>query len=160
MKIIAIDPGYERLGVAIIEKVAGQKEVLLFSDCLQTDKKFDHSERLFQIKTGLDEIIKKHKPEFLAIEKLFFSKNQKTAMLVAEARGAILVTGKSHGLEIHEFTPNAIKVAVTGYGKSDKKTIINFLPKIIEIKKTIKHDDEFDAIATGITFFATYHPNF
>jgi len=156
MKILAIDPGYERVGVAILEKVSGQKEILLFSDCIQTDKKFEHSERLFQIKIGLEKIIKKHKPRFLAIEKLFFSKNQKTAMLVAEARGAILVTAKSCGLEVHEFTPNSIKVAVTGYGKSDKKTIINFLPKLIQINKEIKYDDEFDAIATGLTFFAFY----
>jgi crossover junction endodeoxyribonuclease RuvC len=155
MKILAIDPGYERVGVAILEKVSGQKEILLFSECIQTDKKFEHSERLFQIKTELEKIIKKHKPKFLAIENLFFSKNQKTAMLVAEARGAILVTAKSHGLEVSEFTPNSIKVAVTGYGKSDKKTIINFLPKLIQINKKIKYDDEFDAIAIGITFFAT-----
>lgn len=158
MKILAIDPGYERVGVAILEKVSGQKEILLFSECIQTDKKFEHSERLFQIKTELEKIIKKYKPKYLAIENLFFSKNQKTAMLVAEARGAILVTAKSHGLEVSEFTPNSIKVAVTGYGKSDKKTIINFLPKLVQINKKIKHDDEFDAIATGITFFATHPP--
>jgi crossover junction endodeoxyribonuclease RuvC len=158
MKILAIDPGYERVGVAILEKVSGQKEVLLFSECIQTDKKLEHSERLFRIKTELEKIIKKYKPEYLAIENLFFSKNQKTALLVSEARGAILVTAKSHGLEVSEFTPNSIKVAVTGYGKSDKKTIINFLPKLIQINKKIKHDDEFDAIATGITFFATHPP--
>lgn len=156
MRIISVDPGYERLGVAIIDKEQGKKEVLVFSDCIQTDKKLDHPERLFQIKKGLDEIIKKYNPSFLSIEKLFFSTNQKTALLVAEARGAILVTAKDHNLEVHEFTPNAIKVAVTGYGKSDKKTIINFLPKIINIEKTIKFDDEFDAIAIGLTFFATY----
>lgn len=162
MKILAVDPGYERLGVAILEKaVAGEakteprKEILLFSDCIQTDKKLPHSDRLFQIQEGLEKIIKEHKPKALAIEKLFFSKNQKTAMLVAEAKGTILSTAKAAGLEVAEFTPNAIKVAVTGYGKSDKKTIINFLPKIISIKKTIKFDDEYDAIATGITFFAT-----
>ncbi len=156
MIIISVDPGYERLGVAILKKEAGQKEILLFSDCIQTDKKFDHPERLFQITEQLQNIILQYKPEFLAIEKLFFSKNQKTALLVAEARGAIISTAKNNNLKISEHTPNEIKVAVTGYGKSDKKTIINFLPKIISIKKSIKHDDEFDAIATGITFFATY----
>jgi len=156
MKVLAVDPGYERLGVAILEKPPHQKETLLFSDCIQTDKKHDHPERLFQIKTGLEKVIAEYKPEFLAIEKLFFSKNQKTAMLVAEARGTILSTAVSCGLNVQEYTPNAIKVAVTGYGKSDKKTIIQFLPKIIKIDKKIKFDDEFDAIATGITFFATY----
>jgi crossover junction endodeoxyribonuclease RuvC len=155
MKIIAIDPGYERLGVAILEKIAGQKEILLFSECLQTDKKLTHADRLFQIKSSLEKIIDKHKPTHLATEQLFFSKNVKTALLVAEARGTILSTAKSKGLEVAEFTPNAIKVAVTGYGKSDKKTIINFLPKLIKIEKKIKHDDEFDAIAIGLTFFAT-----
>ena len=156
MKILAIDPGYERLGVAILEKVSGQKEVLLFSDCIQTDKKFDHPERIFKIVSELEKIIKKHGPEFLAIEKLFFSKNQKTALLVSETRGAIIASAKMNGLNVCEYTPNQIKVAVTGYGNSDKKTIINFLPKIIKIDKKIKHDDEYDAIATGLTFFAIY----
>jgi len=156
MKIIAIDPGYERLGVAILEKVSDQKEVLLFSDCIQTDKKLDHPERIFQIISELEKIIKKHGPKFLAIEKLFFSKNQKTALLVSEVRGAVIGLSKMLGLKVHEYTPNQIKVAVTGYGSSDKKTIINFLPKIIKIDKKIKHDDEYDAIATGLTFFAIY----
>lgn len=155
MKIIAVDPGYERLGAAILEKVSDQKENLLFSDCIQTDKKTPHADRLFQIKSELEKIIEKHKPTHLAIEQLFFSKNTKTALLVAEARGAILATAKSAGLEIAEFTPNTVKVAVTGYGQSDKKTIINFLPKLIKIDKKIKFDDEFDAIAIGLTFFAT-----
>lgn len=155
MKIIAVDPGYERLGIAILEKIAGQKEVLLFSDCIQTDRKFDHPERLFQITSKLSALISEYKPDFLAIEKLFFSKNVKTALLVAESRGAIISTAKNFGLKVSEHTPNEIKLSVTGYGKSDKKIIINFLPKIIKISKKIKHDDEFDAIATGITFFAT-----
>src|ERR1700733_157956 len=104
MKIIAIDPGYERLGVAVLEKLPKenkqQKEILVFSECFKTSSKLPHHERLTLIGNKIKEVIQKYKPEALATEKLFFSKNTKTAMLVAEARGMILYAGSSAGLEI------------------------------------------------------------
>ena len=154
MKIISIDPGYERLGIAVLEK-NGPKEELVFSECLKTSAKIDHAERLKLIGEELEKIIKKFKPSALAIETLFFSKNQKTAMQVSEARGVILYIASKNNLEVKEFMPNNIKMAVTGYGASDKKNIISMIPKLIKIEKDIKYDDEYDAIAVGLTFFAT-----
>jgi len=165
MKIISIDPGYERLGIAVIEKQplkasSGRmtreknKEILLFSECFKTSAKLPHHERLTLIGNKIKEIINKYKPEALATEKLFFSGNQKTAMLVAEARGVILYTGSSSGLEIFEYTPNEVKIAITGYGRSEKKQIMDMTRKLIQIDSKTKSDDEFDAIAIGLTHFA------
>ncbi|HEY4508769.1 MAG TPA: crossover junction endodeoxyribonuclease RuvC [Candidatus Paceibacterota bacterium] len=157
MKIISIDPGYERLGIAILEKESKNKEILVFSECFKTSSKLSHHERLSLIGNRIKEIIKKYKPEQLATEKLFFSGNQKTAMLVAEARGVILYTGSSLGLEVFEYTPNQVKIAITGYGRSEKRQIIDMVQKLIQIgPKALsgKSDDEFDAIAIGLTHFA------
>ncbi len=156
MKILAVDPGYERLGLAILEKDSrGGQEILIASECFKTSSKLPHPERLGLIKKRLEEKITEHRPEALAIEKLFFAKNQKTALLVAEARGAIISTAQTAGLSVFEFTPSQIKSAVTGHGSSDKTAIIKMVEQLIRIEKTIKHDDEYDAIAVGLTFFAT-----
>ena len=162
MKILAIDPGYERLGIAVLEKIPRGKEILLYSECFKTSAKIPHHERLTLIGNKIKEVIKKYKPEALATEKLFFSKNQKTALLVAEARGVILYSASSQGLEIFEYTPASIKIAVTGYGKSEKRQIIDMVKKLIDVsdpnpsdgRAGKNSDDEFDAIAIGLTHFA------
>jgi crossover junction endodeoxyribonuclease RuvC len=161
MKILSIDPGYERLGIAVIEK-ENQTERLLFSKCFKTSAKLPHPERLGLIKNEIDKVISEFGPDHLAIETLFFAKNQKTALLVAEARGLIIGTSKSAGLQVSEYGPGQIKVAVTGYGNSDKNAIIKMVPKLIKISSKklseIKHDDEYDAIAIGLTHSATIRP--
>ena len=158
MKIISIDPGYERLGIAILEKSrlgnASAREVLVFSECFKTSSKLPHHERLSLIGNRIKEVIKKWKPEVLATEKLFFSGNQKTAMLVAEARGVILYTGSSLGLEVFEYTPNEVKIAITGYGRSEKTQMISMVKKLISVTSKTNSDDEFDAIAIGLTHYA------
>ncbi len=168
MKIISIDPGYERLGIAIMEKLpsgstAGKnrglplgKEKLIFSECFKTSSKLPHHARLSLIGNRVKEIIKKYKPEAMATEKLFFSGNQKTAMLVAEARGVILYIGNSYGLEVFEYMPNDVKIAITGYGRSEKRQMINMVKKLIAVDKKTNSDDEFDAIAIGLTHFAVH----
>lgn len=154
MKIISIDPGYERLGIAIVDKESRNPETLIFSECFKTSAKLPHHERLTLIGNRIKEVIKKYKPTALATEKLFFSGNQKTAMLVAEARGTILYSGSSSGLDIFEYTPNQIKIAITGYGRSEKRQIIDMVKKLIKVTSKTNSDDEFDAIAIGLTHFA------
>ena len=158
MKVIAIDPGYERIGIAILEKTTG-KETLLFSECLKTSAKEPHKDRLKIIGDEISFLIKKYKPEALAIETLFFETNAKTAMKVSEARGVILYEAARSDLAIAEYTPLQIKVAVTGYGKSDKNQVIFMVNKLIKITEPIKYDDEYDAIACGLTYFACKHSN-
>lgn len=154
MKIIAIDPGYERIGIAVLEKENGAKEQLLFSECFKTSAKLPFHERLFLLGNEIEKVISEYQPTILAIEKLFFTNNQKTALMVSEARGAIIYAGKKAGTEIREFTPNEIKVATTGYGRATKSDIANMLPKLIDVDVANKIDDELDAIAIGITCFA------
>jgi crossover junction endodeoxyribonuclease RuvC len=153
-RILAIDPGYERIGVAVLEKDSSGKEILLFSECFKTSSKIPHYERLASIGKELDSVIKKYKPHIMSIEKLYFTTNQKTVMGVSEARGVMLFVGKINNLEIFEYTPPEIKVAVTGYGKATKEMVMTMVPKLIKIEKTIKSDDELDAVAIGLTCFA------
>lgn len=156
MKILAIDPGYERLGIAVLEKQKG-KDILLYSECFQTDKKETHAKRLFLIYTKLKEIIEEYSINTCAIETLFFSTNVKTALKVAELRGVILILSEIYNLKLQEYSPQAIKLGVTGYGKSDKTAVIKMIPLLIKIDKKIKFDDEFDAIAVGITCLNSNH---
>ena len=154
MRIISIDPGYERMGVAVIDK-KGPKEELVFSECFKTSAKIPHEERLKLIGAEIEDVIKKFNPKAMAIENLFFKTNAKTAMHVAEARGVMLYVASKNGLGVSEFTPMAIKVAVTGYGKSEKGQVTEMVKRLIKVEKEIKYDDEFDAIAVGLTYFAT-----
>lgn len=153
MKVLAIDPGYDRLGIAVVEKE--NEEKLIFSETFSTDKKLDFIERLFLVSSEVEKIIKRYQPEYFAIEKLFFNTNQKTATNVSEVRGALIFVALKAGLKVFEYTPLQIKTAVTGYGRADKKQMITMLEKLIKIEKEIKHDDEYDAIACALTFFAS-----
>lgn len=161
MKVLAIDPGFERLGIAVIEKERGGKEILLYSSCFTTSAKTPFEERLFLIGQEVRRVIKVWQPESLAIETLFFTTNQKTAMRVAEARGVILYEAKTSGLAIKEFTPLQVKIAITGYGRAEKKQIALMVKKLLVFKDKKTTDDEFDAVAVGLTFFAHHrypHP--
>ncbi len=151
MRVIAIDPGYDRCGVAILDAKAIGEEQLIFSTCIQTDKKDSYYKRLKQIIDSVEEIINLNNPDFFAIENLFFNKNQKTATKVAETRGALLALALKQNLEIMEFTPLQIKLATTGNGRADKRAVYEILPHLLKIDKEIKLDDEFDAIACAIT---------
>lgn len=153
MKILGIDPGIERVGIAVLEKV-GNKEVFLFSECFKTSAKLSHAERLHLIGTEMLAVITEWKPNAMAIEKLFFETNTKTAMSVAEARGVMMYSAAAANLSIHEYTPLEIKVAVTGYGKSDKKAIMDMVPRLIKVPERKMIDDEVDAIAVALTCFA------
>lgn len=153
MRILAIDPGYDRLGVAVVEGSAS-KPALIMSDCVVPAKGV-REERLAYIARIVVHAIQEHVPDVLAIEKLFFSKNKKTAIGVAEARGVILSAGASAGLVIIECSPQQVKMAVTGYGNADKTAIARMVPKLIALPhKKKRFDDEFDAIALGIAALA------
>jgi crossover junction endodeoxyribonuclease RuvC len=154
MRVLAIDPGYERLGIAVLEKKAGEKDLLVFSECFQTPKVDPFVERLHAVGVELRNVIKKYSPHGIAIESLFFTNNQKTAMHVAEVRGVIMYEAMNHDLQFAEYTPAQIKNAVTGDGRADKKQIFSMVTRLVKIDKKIKFDDEYDAIAIGITSLA------
>lgn len=155
MRIISIDPGYERLGIAILEKQ--KKETLLFSECFKTKSELPFVERLELVGREVARIIAEYQPDALAIENLFISNNQKTAMRVAEVRGAILYQSRLRGLSVYEYTPLQIKTATTGYGKATKDQVATMVRKIVPEAQNLIQDDEIDAIAIGITHFAYHH---
>jgi crossover junction endodeoxyribonuclease RuvC len=151
MRILGIDPGYDRLGIAILEKTLDGKTSVLFSECFTTDRKDEHFMRLRAICERVGHVIHEWAPELLAIEMLYFSKNQKTALQVAEARGALLAICASHGLSVREFQPAEIKIAMTGYGKADKRAVFDMVTRLIKLPHETTSDDEIDAIAVALT---------
>ncbi len=153
MRIVAIDPGYDRMGIAIVEGNSS-RPTLVWSDCIVPDKGVS-SERLATISQAVSAAIKKYAPDILAIETLFFSINKKTALKVAEARGAILAAAGIQSIPVIEFSPQQIKLAVTGHGGADKKSIERMVPLLLNLPKKKRLDDELDAIAIGITALAT-----
>lgn len=148
--VIAIDPGYDRVGIAIFSNT---KE-LLHSECLIPDTKV-FTERLLVIKTHLQTLIEKHQPSALALETLFFSKNQKTALKVAEARGVITIAAVELSLPIFEYSPQSVKIAVTGSGNADKISVTKMVEQLVQLPKRKRIDDEIDAIALGIAHQAS-----
>lgn len=155
MKVLAVDPGYDRMGIAVIEKQNGT-EVLLHSACIETDKKTDLADRLHVVGHTFQKLLEEHRPEAVGIETLFFNKNVKTAIGVAQARGIILYLAKNAGCAVFEYGPQEIKIAVTGYGKSDKSAVIEMVKRLVLNVPTKALDDEYDAIAVGITTLAHY----
>ncbi len=155
LRVMGIDPGYEKIGVAIVEKNKNKKEILVFSECIITKRENQHHERLRVLGERIEYLIDTYKPEILSIEKLFFNENQKTALSVSEARGVILFVASQKNLSVHEYTPLQIKIAVTGYGRADKKQMKQMLPHLIAISHPIANDDEYDAIAAALTSIAT-----
>lgn len=158
MKVLAFDPGYDRLGVAVMDR-QDDKEQLLFSTCVTTDKNDPLPERLLVIGEAVKKLLVEHTPEAVAIETLFFNKNAKTAIGVAQARGIVIYLAKAADCTIYEFGPQEIKIAVTGYGASDKTAVYQMLNRLITNIPTKAHDDEYDAIAVGVTCLA-HHRNF
>ncbi len=150
MKVLGIDPGFARLGIAVIED-----EVLLYSSCLETSSKTPHSERLRELGDGVRKVIKKWQPEALVIEKLFFNQNTTNALKVAEARGVVLYEAARASLSIFEYSPQEVKLAITGYGKADKSSITSMIGKLITLPSKEMLDDELDAIAIGLTHLAS-----
>lgn len=154
MRVLAFDPGYERLGVAVIEKQKG-KEVLVHSSCVRTSAKLRFEQRLFVLGQAVEALIAEHHPNAVALEEVFFEKNAKTAMQVAEVRGMLSYIAELHGLKLYQYKPSEVKVAVTGHGASNKAAVSLMVRKLLSVPPGKKLDDELDAIAVGITCLAS-----
>lgn len=145
---LGIDPGTRRIGYGIIEKEYAETRFIAAGILdIESD---DDIPALQEAKNGVDRLIKKYQPDVIAIEKLFFAKNQKTALAVAQARGVILLAAAESGIPIKEFTPNEIKLGVTGYGNADKKAILKMVRLILGKHDLKVIDDASDALAIAI----------
>lgn len=154
MKILGIDPGYDRLGIAILQKTSGAKDIVLYSNCFSTSAKDSIGNRLVNIGNEVVRILDEYTPDVMALETLFITKNQKTAMRVAEARGIIIYEATKRNVPVFEYSPMEIKTAVTGDGSSDKTRIIKMVGLLVDMPDTKKLDDEYDAVAVAITHSA------
>ncbi len=146
---LAIDPGYDRVGVAVFK---GKN--IVFSTCYSPDKG-PFPKRLAAVYSFVCDMIKTYHPESLALETLFFSKNVKTAIAVAEARGVIELAAAMHNIPLYEYSPQAVKIAVTGSGNAAKDAVIRMVERLVPLEKRKRLDDEYDAIALGIAHTAT-----
>ncbi len=149
MIILGIDPGTAIVGYGVILSNRSKLEMLDYGVIL-TDKKLFQAERLGIIREELGHIIKKYSPQVMAVESLFFFKNLKTAIKVAEARGVILSTGQAAGLDIAEFTPLQVKIAIVGYGRAEKRQVQKMVRLILSLKEIPKPDDAADALAIAV----------
>lgn len=155
IRILGIDPGYDRLGIAVIEKdPSKKKEVVLYSSHIQTSAKESIYSRLKIIGESVRRVINEYSPNALSIENLFLANNQKTAMRVSEARGIIIYEACLKDIPIFEYTPMQIKMAITGDGSSDKDRMIKMVHLLVELPPKKRMDDEYDAIATALTHSA------
>lgn len=154
MRILGIDPGLAIVGYGVIDS---EKGVYRPVDCgvINTPKEVSLPERLELIYKGMGELIDTFKPDQVAIEELFFTKNITTGITVAEARGVILLACKQSGLPMFEYTPNQIKQSLTGYGKADKKQIQFMITRLLGLKAIPKPDDAADALAIALTHAQT-----
>ncbi len=149
MIILGIDPGYAIVGWGVIE-YSGSKFRTLGYGSIQTPAGIPIADRLEMIYKGICEIIEKYKPDQIAVEELFFNTNATTAIVVAEARGIILLAAKLAKIEIGEYTPLQVKQAVVGYGRAEKKQVITMTTSLLGLKVPPKPDDTADALAVAI----------
>lgn len=154
MKVLGIDPGFALVGFGIVEENNGRLKALDYG-VISTPKEESISTRLAMIYKGMCDLIDTYKPDAIAIEELFFFKNQKTVIPVAEARGVIVLAGIQKLGNLYEYTPLQIKQALTGNGRAEKKQIQYMVTNILGLEKVPKPDDAADAVAVALTHLQT-----
>lgn len=150
MKLLGIDPGYGRIGYGVIEGSRSSFKVLEFG-CIKTDANTSLIERIQELHQKVLGVVQKHAPDRAAVERLFFSKNQKTALDVSQARGAILLTLSQMNVPIFEYTPMQVKSAVAGDGSADKLQVQKMVMMQLGLKGDRMQDDAADALAVALT---------
>jgi crossover junction endodeoxyribonuclease RuvC len=150
MRILGIDPGIARTGWGVIDEEKGKVTVVEFG-CITTSQDMEVSQRLLILKKEIEEITEKFNPDVLSIEELFFNTNAKTALIVGQARGVILVSGAEKSLPIHVYTPLQVKMALTGYGRAEKNQVGEMVKILLKLSTIPKPDDTADALAIALT---------
>lgn len=155
MILLGIDPGIADMGYGVIEVAPGQPDRCLVYGSLKTVKEAGSAKRLVLLEQGIMQLLDKWQPEAVAIEKLFFSKNVRTAMQVAEARGVIRATLEKAGLRVAEFSPQEVKLAVCGQGNADKVQVQGMVTRLLKLVSPPKPDDAADALALAMALAYT-----
>ncbi len=154
MRILGLDPGLAIVGYSILDTV-NDDIVLNASGSIQTDKDKSDSSRLFEIQNDMQTIIDTYKPQMASIEKLFYFKNQKTVIPVAQARGVILAVLEKNNIPICEYTPIEVKQMITGYGRASKEEVAKIVSVLVKYNKLPKLDDTIDSIAIALCCIRT-----
>lgn len=149
MRILGIDPGVAIVGFGLIESDRGSVRMLQYG-AVTTEAGLPLATRLLQIENDMTALISQLKPDEIAIEELFFSKNITTGIAVAHGRGVILCTAERLGVSVYEYTPMQVKQAVAGYGLADKKQVTDMTRRLLKLKAVPKPDDAADALAIAI----------
>ena len=149
MKVLGIDPGIERFGWALVEKTPAGL-CYLASGVERTSPRDPHGERLLALLRFLEGYLKEAKPELVAMERVFFEKNAKTAIAVGEIRGVVLAVSAKFGLPLVEFSPPEVKLLVSGYGKADKRSVAEMVRRELKLDRAKRLDDETDALALAL----------
>ena len=157
MIILGIDPGTAKTGFGIIKKT--RKLIWINHGCITTSTDLSTADRLNKIYKELSSLIKKYKPNIVAVEDIFFFKNLKTAIKVSQARGVILLTAAKAKVKITEYTPLQVKQAVACYGRADKAQVQKMVKTLLNLKEIPKPDDAADALATAICCAHTINPS-
>ena len=150
MRILGIDPGLGRMGWGVIEEHGSSLKPIAYG-CIETPTGIPDEKRLVMIFNTLQEVLSTHKPEIMAVEELFFSRNVTTAFMVGQARGVALLVAAQHGISVITHSPSQVKLAVTGYGNAEKKQIGQMVKIILHLEKLPKLDDTTDALAIALT---------
>lgn len=158
MVVLGIDPGTATTGYGVISYEAGRQKMLEYG-IISTKANIDMAYRLAKINEDLDDLILKYNPNVVAVEDLYYQKNAKTVITVAQSRGVILMTAAKQGLKVAEYTPLQVKQAVVGYGQADKKQVQFMVQKLLNIPNIPKPDDAADALAVAICHIHSYKIN-
>jgi len=150
MIILGVDPGIAIVGWGVIEYSSGKMRAVDYG-AITTAADMKTEDRIASVYRDLTAVIERHKPDAMAIEELFFNTNQKTGIIVAEARGVLLLAARLHDIPIYEYTPLQIKQSVVGYGRAEKHQVIEMVTRFLRLEKPPKPDDTADALACAIT---------
>lgn len=158
MRVIGIDPGTAIVGYGIVD-FEKNKYTAVYYGVITTSKDLKMEDRLNLIFEALNDILSRYKPDYMAIEDLFYFKNNKTVISVAQARGIVLLSAKQKNIPITSYTPLQVKIGITGYGKADKRQIQQMIQKFLALDDIPKPDDAADGLAIAITHINTLSSN-
>ncbi|KAA9007738.1 crossover junction endodeoxyribonuclease RuvC [Paenibacillus spiritus] len=158
MRILGIDPGLAIVGFGFVDK-NGSKLTPVQYGCIQTEAHTPEAERLSHVYDGMIQLIDRYKPDAVAMEKLYFSRNVTTALPVAQARGVLVLAAVQRGLPLSEYTPMQVKQAIVGYGKAEKKQVQEMVRMFLKLSQIPKPDDVADALAVAVCHAHSYTLN-
>ncbi len=149
-RVLAVDPGLTRLGLGVVEGSVGRPLSLVHVDVLRTPADLEVAKRLHRLEQGLEEAVRLHRPDVVAVERVFSQNNVRTVMGTAQASGVAMLVAARHGVDVRLHTPSEVKAAVTGSGRADKAQVAAMVVRLLRLAEAPKPVDATDALALAI----------